>query len=793
MSSARPPAPAAPRFVSAKPVWPKRREREINVTAGFRAVFTLPKPARHAVLRCTGATHYRIYVNGAYLGHGPARGPKDFFRVDEWPLDGRLNAGTNVVAVEVCGYYACGYYTIRHPSFLQAEVEVDGRVAASTGGQGKRFQAKILTERVQKAQRYSFQRPFVELYRLRPAFDAWRSDAKARFKAVALSTQRPKRLIARGVPFPTFECRAPGQVVSEGTFAVGAKVKDLWKDRAVTNIGPLLDGYPEKELAQVLSTDLQGMPTKMLRKLKGPAALVAPRRLAAKRFAVWDFGVNRTGFIGARVTCHRAARVIFTFDELVLDGDVNWRRLGACSAAQYDLAPGTYDLESQEPYTLRALKAMCVRGSCTVESVHLREYAAPDVFEADFACSDPRVSLVFEAARETYRQNATDVLMDCPSRERAGWLCDSFFTARAGMALSGHAKVERNFLENYALPKRFAPLPDGMLPMCYPGEQRDGRFIPNWALWFVVELEEYFARTGDRALVDALKPRVEKLFRYFERFRNESGLLEKLESWIFVEWSKANTFLQDVNYPTNMVYLGALEAAGRLYGRRAWVREAERLRGVIRRQSFDGQFFVDNAVREGRRLKVTRNRTEVCQYYAFFFGVATPKLHPGLWRVLCSVFGPERHKTKRYKEIHFANAFIGNILRLEVLSRYGRCKQFLRESVGYYQYMAERTGTLWEDMDDRSSCNHGFAGHLCHALFRDALGLATVDLLKRKVIVRFAPQDLAWCEGSLPTPGGAIRMRWTRSGRRLRYRLEVPAGYAVEVQNPGGYRLERIG
>ena len=46
------------------------------------------------------------------------------------------------------------------------------------------------------------------------------------------------------------------------------------------------------------------------------------------------------------------------------------------------------------------------------------------------------------------------------------------------------------------------------------------------------------------------------LFDYFERFRNEDGLLEKLESWVFVEWSKANHFVQDVNYPVEHALRG---------------------------------------------------------------------------------------------------------------------------------------------------------------------------------------------------------------------------------------------
>lgn len=142
-----------------------------------------------------------------------------------------------------------------------------------------------------------------------------------------------------------------------------------------------------------------------------------------------------------------------------------------------------------------------------------------------------------------------------PSRERAGWLCDSFFTARTEHALTGQCTVEKAFLENFLLAERFAHLPDGMLPMCYPADHYDGNFIPNWAMWFVLELEEYIKRSGDCAFAERAKSRVYGLIQYFATFENEYGLLEKLEKWVFVEWSRANDpdVVQDVNFPTNML------------------------------------------------------------------------------------------------------------------------------------------------------------------------------------------------------------------------------------------------
>ena len=158
----------------------------------------------------------------------------------------------------------------------------------------------------------------------------------------------------------------------------------------------------------------------------------------------------------------------------------------------------------------------------------------------------------------------------------------------------------------------------------------------------MAELEEYGARSGNRATVEALRPRVLKLFDFFKAYENQDGLLEKLPSWVFVEWSAAAGFVQDVNYPTNMLYAGVLTAAGRMYHMPELAAKADRIREVIRRQSFDGHFFVNNAVRnKSGKLDVTRNRTEVCQYYAFFFRVATPQSHPELWRILRDKFGPK--------------------------------------------------------------------------------------------------------------------------------------------------------
>lgn len=775
-------------FTAASPVWPSGRETEMNVSVGFRAVLE-KTDAAPVMLRLAAASIYRVTLNGEFVGHGPARAARGFYRVDQWDLTERLAPGKNVLGIEVAGYNANSYYLLDQPSFLQAEVVASDRVLAATGGSDISFVATVLDYRLQKVERFSFQRPFIEVYRLAPGFDAWACDPSAAVDGVAVSESPAKKLLARGVLYPDCAVVRPVRRLATGRLAPRAEPIKFIKGHALTHIGPTLKGYPEDQLEVVPSIDVQRYESKDVVKVDEPFDAQPTIALAEGGFEIVDLGVNFTGFIGATITCDAPARVWFLFGEVLTGGDVLVPRQGCVRVTEYQLAPGTYRVEGIEPHTMKYLKIACPEGSCRVDDLYLRQYAHPPTEHARFHASDERLNRLYAAGVETFRQNALDIFMDCPSRERAGWLCDSFFTGRVEYALMDQNRVEHAFLENFLLPAQFDNLPEGMLPMCYPADHYNGKFIPNWAMFFVLELEEYAARSGDRMMVDALRPRIEGLVDYFGPFENEDGLLEKLESWVFVEWSAANRFTQDVNYPTNMLYAAMLDAAGRLYAQPEWAAKAEKIRDVIRRQSFDGTFFVDNAVRTDGRLEVTRNRTEVCQYFAFFFNVATPETHAELWATLRDDFGPDRKKTGKHAEVHPANSFIGNMVRMELLSRAGRSQQILDESIGYLLYMVERTGTLWENDSDHASCNHGFASHICNTLHRDVLGIRRLDKVNRKLLVRFADLTLERCEGAIPTPDGPVELAWEKQGDRLIYRLVVPDGYEVEIDNASGQTM----
>ncbi len=717
-------------FRQAVPVWVSDRQTTKNLTVSFRANFGWDGKG-DILFRIAAHADYRAYVNGIFLGHGPCVAGYGFYRVDEYQLKKLIKTGENIIAIEVAGYNVDNYYLMNQPSFLQAEITSGDKVLAITSTQLKKsenprpvlFEAAIFNQRVQDVPKYSFQRTYMEAYKLTPQYNAWMTDKQALFKKVALERTNNKQLIPRRVKYPDYSIRKYRESLPGG---------------------------------------------------------------------IYKFECNSTGFIGAEVQVTSPSKITFAWDEILTNGDVDIHRLSCNNSITYELQPGQYTLETFEPYTLQYLKVE-TEGDCSVGNFYIRQYVNGDVSQAKFTCSDEKINSIFAAAVETYKQNALDIFMDCPSRERAGWLCDSYFTSRVAFDLSGNTLIEKNFLENFLLPDKFRYIPQGMLPMCYPADHSNGNFIPNWAMWFVLELEEYLGRSGDRKMVNDLRPKVMALLDYFKEYENEDGLLEKLEKWIFVEWSKANEFVQDVNYPTNMLYARMLESVASLYHLPELRTKARHIQQVIRKQSFDGNFFIDNAVREGNKLVAQKNnRTETCQYYAFFFGIATPETYPDLWRTLLSDFGPKRKVTKAYPEIYPSNAFVGNYLRLEILSQYGYVRQLLSESIDEYAYMADLTGTLWENTTTVASCNHGFASHVAHVFYRDLLGIKRVDAISKQVEIVFNDTDLQSCSGTIPIGNQKISLQWEKKGKKLSYQLNIPADYRVSVKNNTRYQLVQL-
>ena len=696
-------------FIKAVPIWLQNQETEMHQRVQFKTVIG---PAKDCELKIATSGVYQLWVNGKFIAYGPARAGKKHFCMDRILLSDYLTVEENTIVIEVVGYNVNSYMVQSQPSFLQAEIMGDGEIIAYTG---KDFTARKNPYYYRKTERYSFQRPMIEAYNFAEVQDDFYINPKTQGGEV-IGHSEPRKIIDRQVPYPLYETVVAEPLLYGETRRCVPEEYEVYE--YCEGISDTLLGFPIDDLEIFPSKECQEyqfVPTGYYNE-----NCCDEVKVEHDQYTVYKLPYNATGFVRFIVQCDKPITLYLTFDEILCNEQVKYLRMRCSNVIRFDLCAGTHKLQLFEVYTMQYLQFTPIGGACTVQAVEMVEYKHPPVRK--HISQDTDLQKIMDAAVETYRQNAVDLFTDCPSRERAGWLCDSFFLGRTEFCLTGKNEVERSFLENFLHEENYEHLPEGVMPMCYPADHYNGNFILSWNMWLVLELKEYLSRTGDEQLIRTFETKIKKLFDYLSQYENEDGLLEHLPGWVFVEWSKANEFVQDVNYPTNMIYYAALLAAAQLYENEDYKTKAEHVKQVIVKQSFDGQFFTDHAVRKNGVLYNDGSRTEVCQYYAFFTGIANRNTHEKLFQYMRQEFGPEGHKLD--DAVYPAAPFIGNYLRLEILMNEGYYQEVLDNIRGYFLYMAERTGTLWEYATENASCNHGFAS--CVIYWMTMMGEGTV-------------------------------------------------------------------
>ncbi len=686
----------------AKPVWLKDRETEMNLSVAFEAT---ADSLLGTELHLTAAMFYRVLVNGRFVAFGPARTAKGYARVDVLSLSAyNSDNGKNTVRIEVVGYHCRSLSTCLQPSFLCAELVRGDTVIAYTG---RDFTAAEMLQKEQRVERFSIQRHFTEVW------DLTRENGQRVAPAVL---EKSPIFLPRVAPYPHYEDIWLGRAASRGTF-----VQD-----------DTLPISPERYSWKVIPEQwgrfvAEEIPKKPFRFVQAQAQTITERKpalpvvLREGQYALFDFSRIECGFLQLALSNAEEADVVVAFTEYCDGETFAFTRMNCHNVLEYAL-PASYEgiLQSFEPYTAQYAIVMVKKGSIGLLDFGIKTFERDMCGARKVAFQEKIHADIYDAALRTFAHNAVDLYTDCPSRERAGWLCDSYFTATAEHHFFGSAPVEDAFLENFRL-FRDPFLDNGMLPMCYPADLKKdpdggGHHIPQWCMWYVLEVAEHLTERNKTADPELFRETVEGVINYLAKFENEDGLLENLPSWNFVEWSDANSWTKNVNYPTNFLYAAVLLAANRLYGDEALVEKAHRVQKRTAELSFDGELFTDNAVRgEDGVLRNTGNTSEAGQYYALLFGNIdwnAPK-YEKLRQYVLTNFKGAADTGRRFVPV---NAFIGLYLRLKALLQLGLYQQLLDDVGDFFGGMAEKTGTLWEYREMKGSYDHGFASYAAYAM-----------------------------------------------------------------------------
>ena len=752
-------------FKVAKPIWGKGETNELNSSLFFR---TSVENEENVTLRITANNFYRIYVDGKFYAYGPSRDAHDYYRVDTYPLSFQKE-GAHVFVFEVSGYNCNSFYALNSEPFLQCEIE--NKKHEILRATGKDFEIFENETRIRKVTRFSYQRAFSESYNIDGRLKKFLKGEESSYRKIDAQILVDKRLDERIVDYPKY-AKVKFSPIETGKARIDEN-KKIYEDRY--QFLDYLKIFPKRDW-EIDSNKIASQLSFKKRENDFPL-------LKENDFVTYSYKRSLTGFLYLKIDVYEDSLLYILFDEVNIPEKDNPNLVGISfcrntthNCVTYSLKKGSYNLLSFEPYTLMYVRLVLLSGRCKIKSFDVFTYENPET-KIRFAFHNPKINSILNAAKNTFAQNALDLLTDCPSRERAGWLCDSFFSGQAEPLITGSNKVEEAFLDNYSKCKK-DDLPEGMIPMCYPADFPSKEFIPNWSLWYILELYNCQERNGYSRLIENSKSNICGILGYFEKLENEFGLLENLQGWVFVEWSKANDpeFIRGINFPSNMLYADALIKAGYLLKKEKLIEKGKKLKETIRALSFQNGFFVDNAVRDAQNQIIpTKNITETCQYYALFFDVIKKEDDPIFFEKMVQNFGEYRDDKTVYPNVYKSNVLMGIMMRLSVLNRYGYDHLVFKETIDYFYKMSSLTGTLWEHDSVFASLNHCFTSYIINIFLDASFGLKWIDNKKKVIHMSKKGPTL---EGRVSLPLG--KQSLTLSFRKKNLLITKPDDYKIE-------------
>jgi len=789
--------------------------RDANAFVYFRRLFDLPvRPRVPVIAHVSADARYKLWVNGSYVGRGPARCDPNFQCLDAHDLTPYLREGRNVIAALVHTYGRdMSWYQLPRSYWASAfgtggfffQCDLPDGTCLDSGDGWCCFTSEAWRRDVPGGPTC-----LVEVYDARREPVGWRETG---FNDAAWEHAQVLRLAdPEGgpdiVPFPDLYPRDIPYLREEERFA-----------EAVLQVGEVESSPPGDDLAEDLFGRLEAERLRPLARCSveqagaliataGAGAVVRTAPGRAVSFVV-DFGRTVAGYPRLHVDGPAGATVDLAWSEHLVDGRCRIDRpnpVGSGNVHRYVTREGA---QIWEPFDWCGYRYAQVTVRDAPDPVSLRltvNFTSYPVRErGSFACSDPLLDRIWRAGAYTLQLCMHDGFEDCPSREQRQWVGDAYVESLVNYAAFGDAALVRRLLAQVAQ----SPLPDGMTHMALPGDAAASwrRYIPGYSLYWIMTIGEYVRYTGDESVIGEVFPAVVRAVEWFERHLGPHGLLEDPPGWLFTDWAELD--LRGEACAPNCLLVGALraaadlaEAAGNGGLAQRWESVREQVTAAINQRLWDEArgVYVDSCVRgvASRRMSQQSNAAAIA------FGVAPPER----WgRVLDVILDgsrlkltssgwtePRRADFDEEHDVVLAQPFFMHHVHraLAAAGRYETLVENVRRRWG--AMLDAGSATVWEHWTGWASRCHAWSATPTYDLSTDVLGVRPLAPGFARFAVEPHPGGLAWARGVFPTPHGDISVSWERENGRFRLEVEAPEGTAGALRLPaeaGGWsRME---
>jgi hypothetical protein len=803
MTAATPRPGGYPGHWTGRFIWDGGESTPFHAFRMFRKFFDLTAAPAEAALHITAADRYVLYVNGVYLGHGPARsvGPQ-WMSYDSHDVTPYLRAGRNTIAV-LAYFHGCrNSWSANQRAGLFAQLE--WRCA----GGGPQVLGTDATWLWRAMDGYSRDVGLINIYigyvnevldgNLDPA--GWMApdfDDSGWAPAVPVLSKGPisqrscwRLLEPRVTPLLRERAVSPVRIIRAG------EVRELPADAfGSSQVPERLDGEPHEELqfASVEHPELL---------VAGGHALLAsavPSSASEARSAllILDFGKPVLG------------RPVFEFDapagaviDIACVHQLHQARAGTLEQASRigDRYVAREGRQTWQPFFVRLVRYLQVVVRNAPSGVRFHRIGVDAVEypcgrRGAFACSDPVLTKLWEAGVNTVYLHMEDTMTLDVVRERVAYLLCGEIEQVHLAAWAGFGDLDITF-QGFRQTTR-SQLQDGLLAFFIgscslsslgckdsprdPVSGANPTTIPNYSFFYAGAVWRYYLRSARPGFLAEHYPALVRIAEWCERQVDDTGLLYNMADWVWFDWMKND--LRGASTAINALYAQMLtdmtQIADALELPRdvaRWRERAETVRAQLRDTHWNAArgLFADCVV-DGAQSEVY---TELANALTILYGVASPSQTAAVLRNLLDPAGDIPRVSPLY--FHYV---------LEGLIEAGAAAEA-------YAYMSRRYAPLMAGDDcpmmpeawPEQTCSgasastiHGGSAGVVWTLTEHVLGIRPVAPGYTSVVFDPRPGNLDWAKGVVPTPQGDIHVEWRRGADgRITGTAKGPAGVTID-------------
>jgi len=721
---------------------PEGPRREFGVFH-FRKTFNLASVPRSFVIHVSGDNRYELFVNGARVLAGPARGDLYHWRFETLDIAPHLSAGKNALAAVVWNF---------------AELAPMAQMTNETGliVQGDGPGEEVVNTNA-----------------------SWKALKSAAVEMIPMDMGKIGGYLVVG----------PGERVDGSQYPWGWEARDFddsgWKAAAlISEAGPrgirdspsrwmlvprnipLMEEKVERLARIVRSKGVEASPEF----LQGRAPLTIPANTHAT--LLLDQSYLTTAYPELVTRGGRGSEITLTYAEALWKdhqkGNRNETEGREILGTEDHFLPEGGEHRQFRPLWWRTFRYLQIDVETRSEPLVLEDFSArftayPFTARASFESDDLALKKMWEVGWRTARLCAHETYMDCPYYEQLQYAGDTRIQALISLYMTGDDRLVKNAIELL----HESRTPEGLTQSRYPSFLP--QYIPPFSLFWIGMMHDLWCYRGESDFLRRYLPGARNALDWFESSLTPSGLLGRPEWWNFVDWSKEFADGVPSQEPDGQSAILSLQFAAALRN----AADLESALGSSERAQHD----------RALAAKIVEAVGKTCwdpsrKLLADTAAKRTFSQHTNILAVLEDAIPaaeqPAVMKTVLSDPTLIQCTYYFRFYLFRAMKKAGLADEYL-EQLGPWRKMLELGLTTWAENPEptRSDC-HAWSAHPNFDMLATVAGIEPAAAGFREVAIRPHLGSLQQLKATLPHPQGDITVSYQRKGDGLVADVTLP-------------------